>query len=835
MKVSRKVWLWLVCAMVFFATVRAEDSGESIYQQGMAVYESNPAAAYGFFLEAAGKGHVQSMIAMGHCCETGSGIATNWSAAVGWYGMAMKKDPVKTCQGLGAICALARGIKKGGVAERVERFEANSSSAAQIYEAAMRLLAEGKSLDASDLLDRSFAKFPNDQRLLFMRGVLWRSRFDKLYTSFFFYCVQALDASSSVGKAADTVIKMDRGVDVVDGFQMLRSSIQEHPDDLLLRWLFAIQCREHRTHSEAAAEQYEIILEQWDVGPSLVHQTYGNILDSLGLHEKALVHRKITVELEPKSWSYNTYAITLNNLKRYEEADRVYAKCLELEPGVAMHLNNWANNFYDQERYNEAIEKYKEVLEADPNYVRALVSWGECLSELDRKEEAFAKCRQACQIDPDYAPAWNDIGFAYEFGQGAEVDYQKAMDAYRKAAEKNSAWAMYRIARMYVDKKGVARDYEAANDWCRKAAERGNIEAMDKLAWNYSKGREGLELDPRMAVHWYQNAAESGSGDAYLRLGGIYRTTYPGFPQDIGKAIECYQAAAKHGLSLAHQNLARVYASSPEPQYLNAEKALIHATAELETNPENPVMQDIMAMAYARDGQFEKAIASEEKGIEIVSKRGKLPAYMVKTLERYKQRLELYKQNKPYVQKPTIAPTPPSQKTKVKQTGRRSADRETKDAIALYKALYEKEHDGAAAYHIAKIYQYGGRELPADPVKAVEWHHKAIEYGFPLSHSSLISLHLSTRCPELWDVGKALQHAQILEKERSFDSACLASAAKAYAQSGQFDKALALQRKALERYKFGRVSAKRLALLEKYVDMYERGEKPYTEPDESRK
>ncbi len=94
-----------------------------------------------------------------------------------------------------------------------------------------------------------------------------------------------------------------------------------------------------------------------------MHQTYANILtEELNCNEKALKHRKIAVKLEPKAWTYQGLANTLRDMKRFDEADKAYAKMIEYDPDDAKYWYQWTCNLEEQHKWDEVIEKRKKVL-----------------------------------------------------------------------------------------------------------------------------------------------------------------------------------------------------------------------------------------------------------------------------------------------------------------------------------------------------------------------------------------------------------------------------------------------------------------------------------------
>lgn len=85
--------------------VQADGQADVFYKEGVSVYKTNPARAYELFVLAAEAGHPAAMAGAGQCCETGSGMATNYAAAIDWYEKAVEHNSLKACEGLARIYA----------------------------------------------------------------------------------------------------------------------------------------------------------------------------------------------------------------------------------------------------------------------------------------------------------------------------------------------------------------------------------------------------------------------------------------------------------------------------------------------------------------------------------------------------------------------------------------------------------------------------------------------------------------------------------------------------------------------------------------------------------
>lgn len=75
----------------------------------------------------------------------------------------------------------------------------------------------------------------------------------------------------------------------------------------------------------------------------------------------------------------------------------------------------------------------------------------------------------------------NFLGSAYYWGDGVEVDREKAFHYYMISAEKGNPETQYKIGSCYETGQGTAKDMSAAVSWYRKSAEQGYPDALAAL------------------------------------------------------------------------------------------------------------------------------------------------------------------------------------------------------------------------------------------------------------------------------------------------------------------------------------------------------------------
>ncbi len=96
------------------------------------------------------------------------------------------------------------------------------------------------------------------------------------------------------------------------------------------------------------------------------------------------------------------------------------------------------------------------------------------IEEQRKLSELFAKAEQGD------AKAQFKLGSRYEYGNGVEQSYEKAVKWYRKAAEKKNAEAQFKLGHCYEQGKGVSPSNEEAIRWYKRAGQQGDAIARER-------------------------------------------------------------------------------------------------------------------------------------------------------------------------------------------------------------------------------------------------------------------------------------------------------------------------------------------------------------------
>jgi len=228
-----------------------------------------------------------------------------------------------------------------------ERPPTTTPTTQTICDQAMEQLIAGDQAAAEQLVRQSVqaaiaSKQQPDVDEVFLWAVFTRSRFEVRETAPLFRFVNQVAPNTPHGKASGYILQLDaRKPDVDATFSALHELATQNPTDPLLLWMMAVQCRAFNVNA-LGADLYAELCKMWNPGPVLVHQTYANILDGLKRYDDSLPQRLLAVKLEPAPWSYDGLALTLTDLKRWDEADDAFTRTIALAPDSPQYWRHWA-------------------------------------------------------------------------------------------------------------------------------------------------------------------------------------------------------------------------------------------------------------------------------------------------------------------------------------------------------------------------------------------------------------------------------------------------------------------------------------------------------------
>ena len=173
------------------------------------------------------------------------------------------------------------------------------------------------------------------------------------------------------------------------------------------------------------------------------------------------------------------------------------------------------------------------------------------------------------------------LGYMYLYGtDGVNVDYKKAFEYYKMAAEQNDNVAINNLGSLYYSGIGTERNSLMAAQMFAKAADLGNVEAMVNLAFIYLSGY-GISQNPKDAMKLFSQAAENNNPTANFMLGYAYFKGYI-VDKDLRRGFDLIRKSANAGYDDGLYILSLMYMNGwGTPQnYGNAVKALNKAVVQ---------------------------------------------------------------------------------------------------------------------------------------------------------------------------------------------------------------------------------------------------------------
>ena len=159
------------------------------------------------------------------------------------------------------------------------------------------------------------------------------------------------------------------------------------------------------------------------------------------------------------------------------------------------------------------------------------------------------------------------LGYRHEMGKTVKRSYTKAINWYKKAANKNHLDAQYRIGVLYYKRK----DYTKARYWLAKRAKGGHADSQYYFAKTFRYGL-GTKEQTSLARKWFTKAAKQNHAGAQYELGLQFQKGI-GAQKNRNAALKWFNKSAKQGNKKAKTVLAKLKPSkpkiSPAKQFMN--------------------------------------------------------------------------------------------------------------------------------------------------------------------------------------------------------------------------------------------------------------------------
>ncbi len=335
----------------------------------------------------------------------------------------------------------------------------------------------------------------------------------------------------------------------------------------------------------------------------VAHNNLGEALRAKGSYQAAEAHFVEALRLRPDYIAaLNNLGIILQTKRSYQAAEAHFTEALRLNPRYFNAHYNLGNLLSGQGRYAEAEAHYTEALRLNPGYVNAHYNLGNLHSGQGRYAEAEAHYTEALRLSPGYADAHMSLGLVH-FRQRR---YAEAEAHFAEAVRLNPGSVAAHFNLGFVH------------------AEQGKYEEAQA---HYA---EAIRLQPGYVGAHYN------LGVVLSRLGNC----------EAAKDHYALAIRLDPGFAEAYNASAFIMATHPDAKFRDGKGAVAFATRACElTKWKDPRFLDTLAAAKAEAGDFDAAVSSQKRAIELLTNE--------RQKANYRSRLALYQGKKPYRELPS--------------------------------------------------------------------------------------------------------------------------------------------------------------------------------------
>lgn len=391
--------------------------------------------------------------------------------------------------------------------------------------------------------------------------------------------------------------------------------------------------------------------------------------------------------------------------------------------------------------------------------------------------------------ESDFAPAEFLLGEACLKGTGLRQDFAVGVEWLNKAASQDFADAQLQLGLCYLaGGPGVNQAQTRGLKWLLKAAAQGKALAQQCVGECYELG-EGVAVDPVEAVSWYRKAADQGLASAQDLLAGCYANGR-GVEKNSVEAAKYYQLAANQGLGAAQANLARCFAKAQGvPKDLAAAAHWWQKAADRGF----PGARFHLGLCYYRGEGVNKDPSEAVRCFEAEAKHKHVGAELFLGLcywtgvgpKRDPAQAEQW------WREAAIQGIAPSRYAGGDDTGGDAAELE-----AWWREVAEQGNASLQSC-LGEFYHFG-QGVAQNDSEAIKWYERAAGQGDLVALKRAGWVRATCPIPSVRNGLSAVEFAQrAAELTQQKDAAVMDTLAAAYAEAGQFDKAIRAEQRAM--------------------------------------
>jgi tetratricopeptide (TPR) repeat protein/serine/threonine protein kinase len=553
-----------------------------------------------------------------------------------------------------------------------------------------------------------------------------------------------------------------------------------------------------------------------------------------GEFEQSISDYLVAIRIDPKdAIAYHSRGRAWYAIEKYDRAIADFTEAIHLDPKLIAAYVSRGNSWRHTKEYDKAIADYNEAIRLDPKFAVAYVSCGNTWSAKGDHDKATADGSAAILLDPNCATAYRVRGavrhFTEEYDQAIR-DFDKAirLDPQFSAAyvSRGSTWsAKGDYDKAIVDcSEAILLDPNCATAYRVRGVARHFKEEYDAAI---SDVNEAIRIDPQFS------AAYVSCGDIWCAKGD--------YDQAIADYDEAIRLDPKNAIAYydrgrawyANTKYDKAYADWTEAIHLDAqfavayiscgntwsyvneyEKAIPDCNEAIRLDPKNAIAYYNRGRAWYAKDKYDKAIADWTKAIHLD------PKFVAAYVSRANAWSHLNEYDKAIADCNEAIDLHPIDAAYVSRGDAWSAKGEYDKAVADYTTAIHLDPKEASAFSNRGDGWYAKGELDraiADWTEALHLDSNLVKAYDGIARVRATSLEERHRDSKL-AVEFALKACELTDWK---DSGYIQTLAAAYAEAGQFDKAVEWQQKGRDI-----APAQNRQELQSRLDLYKSG-KPY--------
>jgi protein O-mannosyl-transferase len=355
---------------------------------------------------------------------------------------------------------------------------------------------------------------------------------------------------------------------------------------------------------------------------------------------------------------------------RLDEAETQYRQCLHIDPASVDAFLCLGQVLQLKGKFLEAVQVYNEARQLNPSDFRVPLKIGEAKLGLNAWADAEESFNESIRMNPGFAKSYLALGQVLAVQQ----KYKEATDAYAKAMRLDSSdpGLYYRLGVVWAQQGDLNKAAENLRQSLTMRPGQSEVHvALGVVLQKQGRSDEAVEqfrtagkIDPNNADAWsdlgdclqgqgkFPEAidaftrsirARPNEASVYSKLGEVMKQQGR-IKEAVAQHRQAVQIDPEYAPSL--NNLAWILATCKDPEIRNPTGAVQFAEKVCElTGFKDQNCLDTLAAAYAAAGQFEKAVQTTQKAVEL-AKTAKDDAGVRDILQKQK----LYEAKQPYIE-----------------------------------------------------------------------------------------------------------------------------------------------------------------------------------------